>query len=101
MFLDPTKVIEHLNITPNMVVADFGAGSGFYTLALARKLKGSNGKVYALEVQRDLLGRIRGAAEKEHLSNIDYLWANFEKIGGSKLHDHTVDRAVLSNGLFH
>ena len=105
MFVDPTKIIEQLNVTPGMVVADLGAGSGFYTLAVARKLKQGGitekeGKVYAIEVQRDLLARIKDLASKENLTNIDYLWANFEKLGGTKLHDHSVDRVILSNVLF-
>lgn len=100
MFLDPTKTLEQFGIGTNMVVADLGAGSGFYSLAAARLTKGGSGKVYALEVQRDLLGRIKDAAEKEQLHNIEYIWANFEKLGGTKLHDHTVDRAIVSNVMF-
>jgi ubiquinone/menaquinone biosynthesis C-methylase UbiE len=100
MFSEPQKNVEQFGIGTNMTVADLGAGSGFYTLAAARMMKGGNGKVYSIEVQRDLLGRIKDAADKEHLTNIEYLWANFEKLGGSKLHDHTVDRVILSNVLF-
>ncbi len=100
MFLDPAKTLEQFGIGTNMIVADLGAGSGFYSLAAARLNKNGNGKVYAVEVQRDLLGRIKDAAEKEHLTHIEYLWANFEKLGGTKLHDHTIDRVIVSNVMF-
>jgi ubiquinone/menaquinone biosynthesis C-methylase UbiE len=100
MFLDPAKTLEQFGIGTNMIVADLGAGSGFYSLAAARLNKSGSGKVYAIEVQRDLLGRIKDAAEKEQLSHIEYIWANFEKLGGTKLHDHTVDRVIVSNVMF-
>lgn len=100
MFSDPAKNIEQLELTRNMIVADLGAGSGAYTLAAARKIKGGEGKVYAIEVQRDLLKRIEDAAHKEHLNNIDYIWGNIEKRGGTKIHDKTVDCAIASNVLF-
>ena len=49
MFSAPEKNIEQLGLSPKQVVADFGAGSGAYTLAAAMALKGT-GKVYAIEV---------------------------------------------------
>lgn len=100
MFSSPEKNLEQFGVGTNMSVADLGAGSGFYTLAAARMMKLGTGKVYAIEVQRDLLGRIKDAADKEMLKNIEYIWANFEKVNGSKLHDHIIDRAIVSNVLF-
>ncbi len=100
MFADPSKNLDQLELTTNLIVADLGAGSGFYTIAAAKKLKGGEGKVYCIEVQRDLLQHIQDAAKKEHLTNIDYIWGNIEKRGGTKIHDKTVDCAIISNVLF-
>ena len=41
-----------------MSVADFGAGSGAYSIAAAQTV-GDSGKVYAIEVQKDLLAKIK------------------------------------------
>lgn len=100
MFADPSKIIDQLEITRNLVVADLGAGTGFYTLAIARKLKGGEGRVYAVEVQRDLLKHIEELAKKESLHNIDYVWGNIEKRGGTKIRENVADIVIASNILF-
>ncbi len=100
MFSDPAKNIEQLELTRNLIVADLGAGTGFYSLAAARILKGGEGRVYCIEVQRELLKRVEDAATKEGLTNIDYIWGNIEKRGGTKIRDHSVDCAIASNVLF-
>lgn len=45
--------IENLPITSGSVVADIGAGSGFYTFRIAPRVP--NGKVYAVEIQKDAI----------------------------------------------
>ena len=71
MFSDPAKNIEALELTRNLVVADLGSGTGFYTIAAAKKIKGGEGRVYSVEVQRELLQHIEELAKKEGLNNID------------------------------
>lgn len=100
MFADPSKIIDQLELTTNLVVADLGAGTGFYTIAAAKKMKGGEGRVYAVEVQRDLLKHIEEIAKKDALTNIDYLWGNIEKRGGTKIRDNTADVVIASNILF-
>jgi len=80
-------------------VADLGAGTGACVLAAARAV-GSQGKVYALEVQRELLSRIKDEALKNHLGNVEVIWADIEKVGGTKLRNYAVDAAIVSNVLF-
>jgi ubiquinone/menaquinone biosynthesis C-methylase UbiE len=99
MFSDPEKNIAQLSIEDGMHIADFGAGSGFYSFAAARKI-GPRGKVYAIEVQRELLEKLKRGAAAAHLGNIEVVWGNIEKIGGTQLRDSVVDRVILSNVLF-
>ena len=99
MFSDPTKNIEHLFLNKGDKVADLGAGSGFYTIASA-KIVGPSGRVYAVDVQKDLLDRIKMNATHEHLSNVEILWGNIEKLGGTRLRDASVDCVIASNVLF-
>lgn len=100
MFADPSKNLEELELTRNMVIADLGSGTGFYTIAAAKKIKGGDGRVYSVEVQRELLGHIQEMAKKDGLNNIDYIWGNIEKRGGTKIQDATIDCALASNVLF-
>ena len=82
-----------------MKVIDFGAGSGFYTLEAAKRV-GRNGRVFAVDVQKDLLERIRSTGKSQGLNNIEVIWGNIEKIGGTKIRDGLVDRVIVSNVLF-
>ncbi len=98
MIADIAKNLGALKLRENMLVADLGAGSGFYTIPLARIL--ANGKVYAVEVQKDFLETIKNKAEEEHLENIEYIWGNVEKLGGTKLKDGILDKVIASNIFF-
>lgn len=99
MFSDPHKNLEQFELLPGMTVADLGSGSGFYTIS-AGKFVGDTGKVYSVDVQKDLLERTKNIATREHLHNIDIVWGDIEKMGGTKLRDFSVDRVILANVLF-
>ena len=99
MFTDPENNIKQFKLSEGMVVADLGAGSGFYTISASRAV-GDNGKIYAVEVQKELLPRIKDEAVKAHLSNVEVIWGNIEKMGGTKLREESVDAAIVSNTLF-
>jgi len=50
----PDLVLAALEITPGMVIADIGAGTGYYARRMARRA-GSRGMVYAVEVQPQMM----------------------------------------------
>src|SRR5436309_228680 len=54
----PSKLIELLALKPGEVVADIGAGSGYHTVRIA-KLVGEKGRVYAVDIQPEMLDIIR------------------------------------------
>ena len=99
MFSDPEHNIEQFHLRPGMHVADLGAGSGFYTFAASRAL-GKEGRVYAVEVQKELLERVKTEATRQGLSNVEVIWGNIEKVGGTKLRELSIDAAIVSNVLF-
>ncbi|MEK7628269.1 MAG: methyltransferase domain-containing protein [Patescibacteria group bacterium] len=98
-FANPVANSERMGITHGMKVADFGAGSGAYTIAAAR-LVGKSGRVYAVDVQKDLLTRIKNNATKEGIDWIDLCWGDFEKNHGSKIADKSIDVVIISNTVF-
>lgn len=99
MFSDPVKNIDQCGIQAGMEIADFGSGSGHYTLAAAKALV-STGRVYAVDVNKDLLTKLKNQAVKEGLYNVEVIWGDIEKTGGTKLRDATIDLVFLSNILF-
>ena len=98
MFADPVKNLKQFGLRENMIVADLGAGTGFYAIPAAKMVPG--GKVYAIEIQKDFLTTIRNKASEAHLNNIECLLGDVEKIGGTKLKDKIVDAVIASNILF-
>jgi len=98
-FSNPARVLAQFGLVAGKKVADFGAGSGFYTLAAAEALAGS-GTVYAVDVQKDLLSRLLAEAKRRRIANVEVLWGNVEKAGGSKLRDGAVDAVIAANILF-
>jgi len=98
-FANPERNVERIGIENSMHVADFGAGSGAYTFAMAQRM-GNGGLVYAIDVQRDLLRRIKNEAESRGLKNVRIVWGDVENAGGSKLTDGSIDVVIISNILF-
>jgi ubiquinone/menaquinone biosynthesis C-methylase UbiE len=82
-----------------MIVADFGAGTGFYSLAAAQKV-GEEGKVFAIDVQKELLDKIKINANSQQILNIEIIWGDIEKLGGTNLQDESVDAVIVANLIF-
>lgn len=98
-FSNPEENIKALGIYEGMVIADLGAGTGAYTLPLAERV-GETGRVYAIEVQKDFLTNIKNEAAARGFKNIELLWGDIERLGGTKIKDGAVDAVVVSNVLF-
>lgn len=65
----PSRAIAALGIPKGAVVADVGAGSGYYTVLLARAV-GPTGRVVATDLQPGMLDILRGKVARERLSNV-------------------------------
>lgn len=98
-FTNPEKNINELGIYEGMVVADLGAGTGAYVIPLAKRV-GDTGFVYAVEVQKEFLANIKDLANKAGFKNVEVLWGDIERLGGTKLKEGTADAVVVSNVLF-
>lgn len=98
-FAHPHRNVEMLGIQPGQTIVDFGAGSGAYVFAIAEKLRGM-GHVYAVDVQQDLLRKIKNEAHKKGFKNVEIIWSDLEAPNGSKLADKHVDIVLISNLLF-
>jgi predicted methyltransferase len=65
----PDQIMDALGIADGAHVADIGAGAGWFTTRLARRV-GPNGMVYAQDVQPQMLQAIRRRVEREGLRNV-------------------------------
>lgn len=65
----PDAVMDALGIGEGTAVADIGAGGGWFTVRLSRRV-GPNGVVYAQDVQQPMLEAIKRRADREGLTNV-------------------------------
>ncbi len=98
MFSDPVKNLKAFGLREGSIVADLGAGTGFYSVAAGAMVP--SGKVYAVEIVKDFLTTIKNKTREARLSNVEILWGNIEKIGGTGIGDKIVDAVIASNVLF-
>lgn len=64
----PAEVIAALALPPQAVVADVGAGTGYFSVRLAKHLP--QGKVYAADIEPTLIRHLADRAAKEALANV-------------------------------
>lgn len=98
-FVDPQTAVSHFHLHEGDVVADFGAGSGHYMKPLADAV-GKSGRIYACDIQKNLVDALGTIAHEQHLTNVHPIWCDVEAQGGTKLQDNSLDMALLSNILF-
>ena len=65
----PDRIMDALGIAEGSVVADIGAGGGWFTIRLARRV-GASGTVYAEDIQRQMLEATSRRVAREGLTNV-------------------------------
>jgi SAM-dependent methyltransferase len=84
----PSKAIEALKFKPTDVVADIGAGTGYFSLRIAPKVT----KVYAIDLQAEMLDVLRSHQAEEHITNIETLQGALDHVDLPK---NSIDTAIL------
>lgn len=70
----PDQVVAALGLRPGQVVADFGAGTGYFTWRLARAV-GPTGRVFAVDIQPEMLERLRANLAARGVTNVQTVLA--------------------------
>lgn len=97
-FVEPRTVIHALSVGAGDTVADFGAGSGYFSFEFARAV-GPEGTVYALDVLPSALEAIASQAKALGLANVRSQRCNLERANGSGLGTASVDWVVVKDVL--
>jgi ubiquinone/menaquinone biosynthesis C-methylase UbiE len=84
------KVVPLLKLKPTDVVADIGAGTGYFTFRLSREVP--EGKVYAVDVQPEMLDKIRARVKTGKVRNVEVIHGS---IATPRLPSNTVDLMLV------
>ena len=86
----PDEVVRNMEVKPTDVVADIGAGSGYFSLRLAKLVP--QGKVYAVDIQDEMLTFIQVRAAAQNLTNVI---SHKGEIFDTKLPENSIDVALM------
>ncbi|MGQ0733846.1 MAG: class I SAM-dependent methyltransferase [Acidobacteriota bacterium] len=87
----PSRALAIMKVAPGSIVADIGAGSGYFTERLAR-LVGSAGHVYATDIQRGMLDLLRARLDRTRLDNVTLVLSD---PADPKLPSASIDMALM------
>ncbi len=64
----PQEILDALNLQRTSVVADIGAGTGYFSVRLAKRIP--DGKIFAVDIEPDMVRYLGERALREHLTNL-------------------------------
>ncbi len=85
-----SQAIKNMQLQPGEHVADIGAGSGYYTFRMARKVP--DGKVFAVDIQPEMLDIMRRKIRNEEIGNVELVKGE-EK--SPRLAENSVDMVLM------
>ena len=87
----PSKALDALEFKPGMVVADIGAGSGYYSSRIAKRV-GPTGRVYATDIQPGMIEILDRRIKSEGVTNITTVLGGMDD---PRLPPASIDLAIM------
>jgi len=98
--IDANNLLAQGAIRQGMKVADLGCGTTGHFIFPAAELVGSDGLVYAVDIQKSVLSGIESRKKMEGVENVKTVWADIERPGGVRITESSLDLVLLVNNLF-
>jgi SAM-dependent methyltransferase len=86
----PSLILDNLDIAPNNVIADIGAGTGYLSFKLAKLVP--EGKVFAIDIQPEMLDVINFISKDEKITNIEPILGSDRS---PNLTENSIDLAIM------
>ncbi|MFW9971305.1 MAG: class I SAM-dependent methyltransferase [Candidatus Odinarchaeota archaeon] len=87
----PETVAKRMKLKPGMIIIEIGPGKGNYTKALANSIL-PDGKVYAIDIQKSIIDRLKKKIRKENIINIIPKIADAYNLS---FEDESIDRVLM------
>jgi ubiquinone/menaquinone biosynthesis C-methylase UbiE len=88
---NPDAALDALKLVPGSTVADVGAGSGYMTVKMAKRV-GAEGRVYANDIQPQMLTLLRQRLDRERIGNVNLVLGTFTD---PRLPENTIDLILM------
>jgi FkbM family methyltransferase len=86
----PALLVDSMNLAPTDVVADIGAGTGYFTFRIAPRVP--EGRVFAVDIQPEMLDIMRSTIEEEGIGNVTLVQGT---VKDPKLPVDSIDKALM------
>ena len=83
-------LLENMNLKPNEVIADIGAGSGYHVFQMVPKV--SLGKIYAVDIQPEMLAVIQAKMNSQKVKNVIPVKGDEESVN---LPENAIDKVLM------
>ncbi|MFH1611518.1 MAG: methyltransferase domain-containing protein [Patescibacteria group bacterium] len=98
--LDAKKILGDIGIKPGDKLADFGAGRTGHFVFPSAHIVGEEGAVYAVDIVKEVLEMIDGRRKLFSINNLHTVWGDFEREGGVRISEHTLDWVLVVNNVW-
>lgn len=88
----PQQAVQELELNPDDVVADIGAGTGYFSFRIAEAIP--EGKVYAVDIQPEMLEVIAWRQAENNISNVETILGAEDN---PHLPDHSINLAFMAD----
>lgn len=85
-----SQALKNMDLKPDEVIADIGAGSGYYSFRMAKRV--SKGKVLAVDLQPEMLDIMRQKIKRNKIKNVELIQG---QEANPNLAKHTVDMVLM------
>lgn len=98
--INPFRALERVGIRSGWQVADFGCGALGHFVFPAAQMVGGDGRVYAVDIQKEVVHAIEHTMRREQYWNVVPVWGDIEVVRGVRIPNNTLDLIIIANNMY-
>lgn len=98
--INPFKALERAGIQEGDTVADLGCGALGHFVFPAAQMVGGNGRVFAVDIDKNALKAVDRAAKQDQYWNITPVWSDIEVVRAARIRDASCRLVIVANNLY-
>ncbi|MDO8571357.1 MAG: methyltransferase domain-containing protein [bacterium] len=94
------EILKRIQVKDSSIVADLGCGGGGHFVGPLALMVGKFGKVYAVDIKKNVLQTVESNMKLQHFDNVVTVWTDLERYGAAKIPKESCDVVLVVNVLF-